>query len=42
MFEHESEAKLMGENGYNQILSSYSPVQHYNQLMKLFNQIVKK
>lgn len=42
MFEHECEAKLMGENGYNQILSSYSPVQHYNQLMKLFNQIVKK
>lgn len=42
MFEHENEARLMGENGYNQVLSSYSPVQHYNQLMKLFNQIVKK
>lgn len=42
IFEHNEEAKKMGENGYKQILSSYSPTQHYTQLIQLFNQIINK
>ena len=42
MFEHPSEAKTMGEIAYNRIISVYSPTIHYNQLIKLFNQIIKK
>lgn len=32
----------MGENGYKQVISSYSPLQHYENLMSLFNQITKQ
>lgn len=41
MFEHPQEAQQMGENAYGEIVSSYSPSHHYNQLMKLFNQVLK-
>lgn len=42
MFQHQNEAKIMGENGYKHVFSSYSPTQHYNQLIKLFNQVTNK
>lgn len=42
MFEHPSETKKMGDIAYNRMISMYSPTQHYNQLIKLFNQIIKK
>ena len=37
MFEHQEEAKQMGENGYKLIETKYSPEVHYNTLMALFN-----
>lgn len=41
MFEHQDKARIMGEEGYNAILSHYSPKEHYKQLNKLFETIVK-
>lgn len=37
MFENVDRAKFMGENGYQHVITSYSPQQHYKQLMELFN-----
>lgn len=42
MFDNKKQAQLMGENGYKQVISSYSPLQHYENLMSLFNQITKQ
>lgn len=41
MFEHPEEAKKMGEQGYRNILSNYSPEAHYKQLTYLFEQVIK-
>lgn len=40
MFENIDKAKIMGNNGYKQVLTSYSPQQHYKQLMALFKSII--
>lgn len=42
MFEHPDEAQKMGEKGYRMIETKYSPTTHYNELIKLMNQIVDK
>lgn len=42
MFEHQEEAKKMGENGYKLIETVYSPEAHYKTLMRIFNKLVKK
>ena len=41
MFEHQIEAKKMGENGYRLIETVYSPEVHYQSLMKIFNGLVR-
>lgn len=41
MFENVDKAKLMGENGYQHVITSYSPQQHYKQLMDLFEAVIK-
>ena len=41
MFEHQEEAKKMGENGYKLIETVYSPEAHYQQLMEVFNKVMK-
>lgn len=41
MLENTDKARLMGENAYNQVVTLYSPKQHYNQLINLFNLVVK-
>jgi len=40
MFEHPEEAKRMGEQGYRNVLSEYSPEVHYKQLYNLFESVV--
>lgn len=40
MFEHVDEARQMGEQAYQNLIKSYSPESHYNQLIKLFHEIV--
>lgn len=40
MFENVDKAKFMGENGYKQVITSYSPQQHYKQLMELFKEVI--
>lgn len=40
MFDNADKAKKMGENGYKQVVSSYSPQQHYKQLMELFKAVI--
>ena len=40
MFEHIEEAKRMGINGFNNIVTTYSPKQHYNQLIDLFSRTI--
>lgn len=42
MFEHQDEAKKMGENGFKLIETIYSPETHYQTLMKIFEKLVKK
>lgn len=42
MLENPNEAKRMGENGYKNIISKYSPNTHYKLLINLFESIVKK
>lgn len=42
MFEHQEEAKRMGENGYKLIETVYSPEAHYETLMGIFEKLVKK
>lgn len=39
-FKHETEIKKMGENGYQLITSLYSPIAHYNKLIKIFKHII--
>lgn len=41
MFNHLEEAKVMGENGYKLIESIYSPDAHYNELVNVFNTVLK-
>lgn len=40
MFDNVEKAKYMGENGYEQVLTLYSPQQHYKQLFSLFNKVI--
>lgn len=42
LFANPTEAKSMGEKGFHDILTCYSPAEHYNHLMKLFNDIIRK
>lgn len=42
MFEHQEEAKKMGENGYKLIETVYSPEAHYETLMSIFEKLVNK
>lgn len=42
LFANPTEAKTMGENGFRYILTRYSPTEHYNRLMELFNDIIRK
>lgn len=42
MFEHIEKAKKMGENGYKKVETIYSPKSHYEQLMNLFNKVIKE
>lgn len=42
MFEHQDEAKRMGEAGYKLVETIYSPETHYETLMKVFVKIVNK
>lgn len=41
LFHHVDEARKMGENAFHKLISKYSPEVHYQQLMDLFNQVVK-
>lgn len=41
MFEHPDKARTMGEKGYQSVLSHYSPNEHYKQLIRLFESILK-
>ena len=41
MFKHQEEAKKMGENGYKLIETVYSPEAHYQQLVGVFNKVLK-
>ena len=41
MFKHQEEAKKMGENGYKLIETVYSPEAHYQQLVEVFNKVLK-
>lgn len=42
MFEHQEEAKRMGENGYKLIETKYSPQTHYQTLMHLFEKVIEE
>lgn len=42
MFEHQEEAKKMGENGYKLIETVYSPYAHYRQLISVMEKVIKK
>jgi glycosyltransferase involved in cell wall biosynthesis len=42
LFEHPEEAKRMGENAFQEVLTKYSPEAHYQQLMRLMEQTVSK
>lgn len=42
MFEHKKEACRMGEGAFRKIESQYSPILHYNLLIRLFNKILKE
>lgn len=41
MYEHQDEARRMGETAYQQLLAQYSPSVHYEKLMGLFNELIK-
>ena len=41
LFEHQDEARSMGEECFRSILSYYSPSEHYKQLVRLFETIIK-
>jgi glycosyltransferase involved in cell wall biosynthesis len=40
MFSNKEEAKQMGENAYNELISKYSVTNHYKQLMNVFNSAI--
>lgn len=42
MYEHQEDARRMGELAYQRLVEHYSPTVHYEKLMKLFNEISKK
>lgn len=42
LFANPMEAKTMGENGFQDVLTCFSPSEHYSRLMRLFNDIIKK
>lgn len=42
MYEHQEDARRMGELAYQRLVEHYSPTVHYEKLMKLFNAISKK
>lgn len=42
MYEHQEDSQRMGEAAYLQLVEKYSPIMHYEKLMKLFNELVKK
>ena len=42
MYDHQDEAKLMGEAAYQRLVEQYSPQVHYDKLMKLFKEITSK
>jgi len=42
LFTNPAKAKTMGENGFHDVLTCYSPTEHYNRLRKLFNDIIRK
>ena len=39
MFSHPDAARKMGEAGFKDIATIYSPQQHYEQLMELFDKV---
>ena len=39
MFNHPDAAKQMGETGFKDVITVYSPQQHYEQLMELFDKV---
>lgn len=41
MFEHQNEAKAMGEAGYKLVETVYSPEAHYETLVKLMEQVIE-
>lgn len=41
LFKHQDEAQAMGEEGFRNILSYYSPNEHYKQLIRLFETKLK-
>jgi glycosyltransferase involved in cell wall biosynthesis len=42
MYNHQDEAMRMGETAYLQLLAQYSPIVHYERLMRLFKEIIKE
>lgn len=42
MFNHPDVAKQMGEAGFKDIVTVYSPQQHYEQLMALFDKVTNQ
>lgn len=42
MFEHQKNAKTMGENGYRLIETTYSPEAHYQTLIKLMEKTIRE
>lgn len=42
LFTNPAKAKTMGENGFQDVLTCYSSTEHYNRLMKLFNDIIRR
>ena len=41
MLQHQDEAKQMGQTAYQMLVNKYSPDVHYQELMKLFQRIIK-
>lgn len=39
MFENPDKARMMGENGYKQIETKYSPQNHYEALMEVLTKV---
>ncbi len=39
MYDHQDDAKRMGETAYQQLVAQYSPQVHYEKLMNLFETV---